>query len=151
MVLQSQNNVKYNVMAKEVAATIAAVDYQRRLDGKAWNSITPTDYSDKLNIVSNSTSTTEGTHDGSYFWNCSLAQASQQACLVLHDGGVLQILPFGQIGISYQVFVFDPDNSGPFTRVVFYLEQGGRLTSGSTKGFIVGSGAWDTDPDWFSW
>jgi hypothetical protein len=57
------------------------------------------------------------------------------------------------MGVPYQIFTFDPDNAGPASRVNFFMDAQGRLTSGSTKGFTIYGppSRFDEDPDWFHW
>jgi prepilin-type N-terminal cleavage/methylation domain-containing protein len=154
-VLITQRYQSANVAAVEIASSITANYHQKvNLEGRLASSITPNQLASNLNVIRFSSSYEDGTLDGGmgYFWSCQSAVSVGQACVVLHNGGCLQILQYGEVGYAGFIFLFDPDNNGPMERVVFYLSANGRLSSGSTKGFLLGWGSsWESDPSWFHW
>ncbi|HEY9687807.1 MAG TPA: type II secretion system protein [Coleofasciculaceae cyanobacterium] len=154
-VLQTQQNSKYNAMAKEVAGSLS--DAFIILKSKTTVSATTkaVDFGPYLNYVKIDTGpgTVQDAWGSSY--NCN----SSNPCYVLHNGGYLLLWNqqfTGTTNLHRTIMIFDPDGSGIERGVWYVFYYNGRLTTLSTclagtigeAGCPYGSAA---DPSYFKW
>lgn len=150
-VLQSQQDSKYNTIAKEAASAVSDAYNSLRLAGKASTSSQMQDLTPYLNYVKVDSTTIIDNIPG--IVDASCADANRQ-CLVLHNGAYLRYGTgashtfTGDGGLIW--FYIDPDgkrsgtSNGTGKSVQFNLYQNGRITS-------IGMDGGSSDPDWFKW
>lgn len=160
-VLQTQQDSRWNAMAKEAAGTISSAYAAYVHDNGSSTLMTPADLKPYLNYVKVDTTTSIDDRQGGNTFACGTS------CLRLHNGAVLMFgtgASFGGTNSTNAVyFYFDPDGTtdgttnGPGKSVIYFLYYNGKLmsyqnipdgtaTSGSTYNHCPGC-----DPPWFSW
>lgn len=165
-VLQNQRDSKYNAMAKEAAGMISEAYKRYRMVNTASELTTAGELMPYLNYVK---VITDGTIDA-YYGGTNRPCNIGARCLVLHNGGVLQVYQnnsFCGVNDHALLFYFDPDGketdsttNSPGKSVVFWLYFNGRILT--YKNLIPGTQSKqaacssftpmpNSDPPWFSW
>lgn len=163
-VLQSQQDGKYNAIAKEAIGTVYGA-YQAYLRDKGPStSIKSTDLTPYMNFVKvDSGAIVDDVYTGPD-WPCNSMGGT---CVFLHNGGGLWLsgLAFGGSASTHCIqFLIDPDGkvtdnttNGPGKGLQFLLYYNGRITSygNMLPNTYSGGTPWSDcptcDPPWFSW
>jgi prepilin-type N-terminal cleavage/methylation domain-containing protein len=161
-VLQSQQDKRFNAIAKETAGMITGAYDAYRLNNAVTATTRPADLTPFMNYVRVDTASIIDYYPGGSSSNCSADQ-----CLKLHNGAVLWYLSGvsfgGTANINALYFQVDPDGrycggtSCEGKAVRFFLYYNGRLSNyGAISSGTVSSDATRNpdptrDPSWFSW
>ena len=162
-IITSQQNAKYQAVAKETVSTIAAAYQQYKIQNGVSSSMSSYALTPYFNYVKTDSGRTIDSYYGSGTKDCT-----SETCYVLHNGGVLRPYntTFGGTSSTNSVwYLFDPDGAvsdgttnGPGKSIYFILYYDGRVTSWNT----MAAGTYDSaegaspacatcDPPWFSW
>jgi prepilin-type N-terminal cleavage/methylation domain-containing protein len=166
-VLQSQQNGKYNTMAKEAIATISQA-YQMYIHDHSLSTNTKvSDFIPYLNYIKE----TSQQVDSILAWGTAHCGSPPERCLILHNGGVLHFWDsdtFGGTATTNAIlFEFDPDGTkngqpdGSGHAIMFFLYYNGKIRTYGTidPNTTLDNGGspqvmnpWPAqDPSWFSW
>lgn len=164
-ILTTQQNSKYNTIAKEAAATISEAYKLYKKENQAGPNTSADDIAPYMNYVTKGNAT--GTIDARY--GGTNTSCSTSRCLILHNGAALKYSNEIFCGTTNNVLYFyvDPDGketdgttNSPGKSVVFFLYYNGRITTYETlePNSQAGTGCSqnyqptsDADPPWFSW
>jgi len=166
-VLQSQQNGEYKAIGKETVGMIAQAYQLYRAANTPNSNTSPADLTPYMNYVA--VDTTANTMDHAQtMTTLNPCSWSQQFCLRLHNGGMLNIhaaATFGGTSSTHALYFFlDPDGTvtdgttnGPGKSVLFFLYYDGKVR---TAGTVLPNTTtnWTTfnpdptlDPPWFNW
>jgi prepilin-type N-terminal cleavage/methylation domain-containing protein len=172
-VLQSQQDSKFNSIAKEAVATISSAYDAYKLANGPSTSMRAASLAPYFNYVKKLPNGTvmDGPPTGAATYTCnSGAGLYDYRCYLMHNGAVLitdiDDVCFGGSTNTYIIgFVLDPDgkNTGKQDSIVFWLSYTGKITSwqnmtpnslfknaNCTTDFTLNPSA-TGDPNWFSW
>ncbi len=161
-ILSSQQNSKFNAIAKETIASISAAYQQAQLDGVVNANTKPADLTPYLNYLRYDTTSQIDDTNGLSFMTCS----PSAPCLRMHSGALLMLDTAyfnGTSNLNMIAFRIDPDGvysgttNGPGKLLSVDLYYNGVITSSQNRkvGAVASFGGVPAcpgcDPTWFSW
>jgi type II secretory pathway pseudopilin PulG len=159
-IINSQRNSKYNAIAKEDFATVAAAWSLYNTSNTASSSSNAGVLTPYINYTKVDTSSNVDGAPGETFLDCSITASN--SCLVMHNGSVLLLRTFSTFGgttnTNFVWFLVDPDGryTGSADSIWGVLYFNGRVTSyaniatGSSNNVSTYNPG-NYDPSWFSW
>lgn len=164
-VLQSQQDGKYNAIAKEAVAMVSGAYSAYKLNNEPTASTSMGDLTPFMNYVKYETARTIDFVQTQTTRDCD---GTVSGCLLLHNGAVLRYTLGGShfggtASTNAMHFNLDPDGvsggttDGPGKAVAIFMYYNGRVTSygdvasGTNSGGVSYSPNSTLDPPWFSW
>jgi prepilin-type N-terminal cleavage/methylation domain-containing protein len=150
-VLTNQTTIKYNAMAKEVAATLSEAFQHYKTDNRVTGAFQPNLLAPYINNLKRNTTSQfqDDEFSSPQTLNCN---SSGRFCYELHNGGLLVLHDYYSFGTdnprNFVWIDFDPDAGGPAFSVAFKLYANGRILTESNMiagGSILCAGTTYTD------